>query len=210
FDESFADQVLNWLKDVRRFNPAVDLGFDWLMQLVGRSEPRYHDFAVDTMIKAFVPADFAPKRAAAAAAAPAAAPGPVALAKATFVFTGKLKTMKREEAEAKVKAANGVALSAVSAKLHYLVIGDEGSPLYGEGKKGTKQVKAEEINAGGGNIRIISETAFLQMLAGRPVQQSADATLAGCQRLWDMAHAPRPAAGPPRGFATQDHRLPHP
>ena len=62
FSEPLADQVLGWLGDVRRF-AASDLGFDWLMQLVDRSEPRYHDFAVETMIKAFTPADFAPQEA---------------------------------------------------------------------------------------------------------------------------------------------------
>ena len=42
--------MLGWLRDVRRFAPA-DLGFEWLMKLAARSEPRYHDFAVETMIK---------------------------------------------------------------------------------------------------------------------------------------------------------------
>src|SRR5262249_23658236 len=178
YDEPLADQVLAWLGDVRRFSPA-ELGFDWLMQLVTRSEPRHHDFGVETMIKAFTPADFAPKQAA-PAAAPSAAKK-VDLSGASFLFTGKLASMDRKDAESKVKAANGVVFSSVSSKLHYLVIGDEGSPLYGQGKKGSKQVKAEELNAGGANIRIISETAFLQMLSGtRQPQQSADATLAGC------------------------------
>jgi hypothetical protein len=103
-----------------------------------------------------------------------------------------MATIKREEAEAQVKAARGVVFSAVSSKLHYLIVGDEGSPLYGQGKKGNKQVKAEELNSGGANIRIISETAFLQMLSGaRAAQpQSTDAALAGSERLWEMAIAP--------------------
>jgi hypothetical protein len=186
FDEGLTDQVLTWLKDPRRFTPA-DLGFDWLMRMVARSEERYHDFAVDTMVKSFVPADFAPAsrdRQGAAAAAPADLGG------ATFLFTGKMATMQRSEAEERVKAAHGVVFSSVSSKLHYLVVGDEGSPLYGQGKKGNKQVRAEELNAGGANIRIISETAFLQMLSGGRAAQTADATLAGCERLWEMAIAP--------------------
>ncbi len=189
FDEGLTDQVLAWLKDPRRFTPS-DLGFDWLMRMVARSEDRYHDFAVDTMVKSFLPADFAP-RAAVMATAPTAAVS-VDLGGATFLFTGKLATMTRKEAEEKVKTAKGGNLSAVSAKLHYLVIGDEGSPLYGQGKKGSKQVKAEELNSSGANIRIISETAFLQMLSGaRSTQpQSADAALAGSERLWEMAIAP--------------------
>ncbi len=207
-DEPLAEQVLAWLGDVRRF-PASELGFDWLMQLVTRSEPRYHDFAVETMIKAFVPADFAKEAAAPAAAAPAAEK--VDLGKASFVFTGKLATMGRKEAEDKVKAANGVATSSVTGKLHYLVIGDEGSPLYGQGKKGSKQLKAEELNAAGANIKIISETAFLQMLAGRPqIAASGDATLAGCRRLWEMATAPGAGDAPLAAFARKYIRRHHP
>ena len=183
FSEPLADRVLLWLRDIRRFSPQ-DLGFDWLLKLAARSEPRYHDFAVETLIKSFVPADFAPVSKPIASSPSASAT--VDLAGATYLFTGKLATMQRADAENKVRAANGAVASSVTAKLAYLVIGDEGSPLYGHGKKGAKQVKAEELNAGGANIKIISETAFLQMLAGKPAAASSDATLAGCQRLWDM------------------------
>ena len=44
---------------MRRFAPA-DLGFEWLLNLAARAEPRYHNFAVATMMKGFTPADFAP------------------------------------------------------------------------------------------------------------------------------------------------------
>ncbi|QDV34779.1 BRCT domain-containing protein [Tautonia plasticadhaerens] len=190
FDEPLADQVLGWLGDVRRFSPG-DLGFDWLLSLARRAEPRYHDFAVELMIKGFVPADFAP-----AQDQPASVDRPptkeevtVDLGGQSFLFTGKLATMQRKESEGKVRDAGGAVSSGVTAKLHYLVIGDEGSPLYGNGngKKGSKQLKAEELNGQGANIRIISETAFLRMLSGRSRDVSADATLAGCERLWEMA-----------------------
>jgi hypothetical protein len=206
-DENLENQVLAWMGDVRRFAPP-ELGFAWLMQLVMRSEERYHDFAVETMIKAFTPADFAPQQAAPAAAAE---PVKVDLGGASFVFTGKLARMSRKEAEDKVKAAGGAALSTVTAKLHYLVIGDEGSPLYGQGKKGSKQVKAEELNASGANIKIISETAFLQMLSGRPQQAAtADTTLAGARRLWEMATAAGPGDAPLATFARKYIRRHHP
>jgi hypothetical protein len=208
FNEELADQVLAWLSDVRRFAPA-DLGFDWLMRLVSRAEPRYHEFAVDVMVRGFLPADFAPREAVSPPAAPMAA-APVNLGGASFLFTGKLATMSRKEAEDKVRQAGGVVFSAVSNKLYYLVIGDEGSPLYGHGKKGTKQTKAEELNAGGANIKIISETAFLQMLAGGPRTVSEDATLAGCERLWQLATAPGPADAPVAQFARKYLRLHHP
>src|SRR5262249_41070203 len=153
---------------VRRFAPA-DLGFEWLLKLAARGEPRYHNFAVETMIKGFTPADFAPSQPAEAAPA-AAARTVVELGGASVVFTRKLATLQRKEAEDKVRRAGGAVASAVTGKLHYLVIGDEGSPLYGHGKKGAKQLKAEELNAAGANIRIISETAFLKMLSGRAPQ----------------------------------------
>jgi hypothetical protein len=208
YDERLGNNALSWLSDVRLFRPD-EVGMDWLLTLVARSEPRYHDFAVERLIKSFAPADFAPK--AAAPATPQAAQAAAAdLGGASFVFTGKLATMQRKEAEDKVKAAGGVVSSAVTAKLHYLVIGDEGSPLYGAGSKGAKQVKAEELNARGANIQIISETAFLQMLAGKKREHSADATLAGCERLWAMAIAPGPADAPLGTFARKYLRRHHP
>ena len=48
---------------------------------------------------------------------------------ATFVFTGKLATMTRAEAQKKVAAANGKKAGTVGKTLGYLVIGDEGSPI---------------------------------------------------------------------------------
>jgi hypothetical protein len=210
FSEPLSAQVLGWLKDVRRFTP-VELGQDWLFQLAARSEPRYHEFAVELMTKAFAPADFAPA-AQSASSGPTAATAPVTidLGGASFLFTGKLATMQRKEAEDKVRHANGVNSSSVNAKLHYLVIGDEGSPLYGAGKKGAKQVKAEEVNAGGGNIRIISETAFLQMLAGKQQTVSGDAVLAGCRRLWELLTAGGKANEPLGHFALAYLRRHHP
>ncbi len=208
FDESLADRVLGWLRDVRRFTPG-DLGFDWLLQMVRRSEPRYHDFAVDVMIRGFVPADFAPKEESTSTAAePSAAE--VDLGGASFLFTGKLATMQRKGAEEKVRQAKGAVASSVNSKLHYLVIGDEGSSLYGHGKKGAKQLKAEEVNAEGGNIKIISETAFLQMLSGTRREVSQDATLTGCERLWQMAIAPGAADLPLARFAIRYLRRHHP
>jgi hypothetical protein len=196
-----SEKVLGWLGDVRRFAPA-DLGFGWLLKLAARGEPRYHNFAVATMIKGFTPADFAPAPAEAKAAeAPAAGPAAVDLGGASFLFTGKLATMQRKEAEDKVRQAKGAVASSVTAKLHYLVIGDDGSPLYGHGKKGTKQLKGEELNGAGANIRIISETAFLKMLAGHAPRASQGDALAGAERLWEMVVAAGPGDAPLSRFA---------
>ncbi len=204
FDPRLADRVIAWLGDVRKVPPA-DLGFEWLLTLVSRSEPNLHDFAVATLTKGFVPADFAPREPKAGAASSATA---VNLGGASFLFTGKMATLKRKDAEDQAKAAGGTVASGVSPKLHYLVIGDEGSPLYGHGKKGDKQTKAETLNAAGANIKIISETAFLKMLSGGVQEVSADATVAGCERLWEMATAPGPADAPRARFAL-DYLLRH-
>jgi hypothetical protein len=213
FDEGRANRVLGWFADVRKFTPA-ELGFDWLMRLVARSEPMYHDFARDRLIRTFIPADFAPKEAPpAAAGGREAAPVEADLKGASFLFTGKLASMTRGEAEEKVKEAKGTAAGSVSPKLHYLVIGDEGSPLYGQGKKGSKQTKAEELNDKGANIAIISETAFLQMVSGtRPVAAATgqpEAALAGCERLWQLVVAPGPADAPVGRFAREYVRRHH-
>jgi hypothetical protein len=197
FDEDLSERILGWLRDVRRFATA-ELGFEWLLKLVARGEPRYHNFAVETMIKGFTPADFAPTHSAAPAAGAAVT---VDLGGASFLFTGKLATMQRKEAEDKVRHAGGAVASGVTAKLHYLVIGDEGSPLYGHGKKGTKQIKGEELNAAGANIRIISETAFLKMLAGHAPQAAQGDAMAGAARLWEMANSAGPADAPLARFA---------
>jgi hypothetical protein len=210
FSEPLSELSLKLLADVRKISPG-DLGFDWLMRLAGRSEKRYGDFAVEYMIKAFVPADFAPKEEATPApvAATTAAPTAVDLKGQSFLFTGKLATMQRAEAEGKVSAANGKNAGTVNAKLDYLVIGDEGSPLYGAGRKGSKQLAAEKLAGQGAPLKIISETAFLQMLAGEQRTFSADKTGAGCDTLWAMATEPGPVDAPLRTFALRYLRRHH-
>lgn len=212
FDPGLSDRVRAWLADVRKVPPA-DLGFDWLLSLVARSEPSYHDFAVGVLTKAFTPADFAPREPSASASASEPEPQAAAtvdLQGASFLFTGKMATLKRKDAEDQVRSSGGAVSGSVSARLHYLVIGDEGSPLYGHGKKGDKQTKAESLNASGANIKIISETAFLKMLAGGVREVSADAVLAGCERLWEMASAAGPADAPRARFAIEYLLAHHP
>jgi hypothetical protein len=202
FSEPLSELALKLLRDVRRFSPG-DLGFDWLMRLAGRSEKRYGDFAAEYMVKAFLPADFAPKKeeAAPAAAAAPATPATIDLKGQSFLFTGKLATMTRDESTKKVTAAGGKNAGSVSVKLDYLVIGDEGSPLYGAGRKGSKQVAAEKLVGQGAAIKIISETAFLQMLAGEQRTFSEDTTTEGCETLWRMATEPGPVDAPLRQLA---------
>lgn len=72
------------------------------------------------------------------------------LAGLTFLFTGTLPTLKRSEAEELVEANGGHLLSGVSAKLNYLVVGEDA---------GSKLEKAKKINS----VKIISEAEFLKM-----------------------------------------------
>jgi NAD-dependent DNA ligase len=90
-----------------------------------------------------------------------------------FMFTGKLASMTRSQAESYVSAAGGVNAGSVSKDLSYLVIGDDGSFLFGAGTKGEKTLKAEKLIAAGNPISIISETDFLAMVKAPPPAQPA-------------------------------------
>lgn len=185
---ALTNQVKEWMSDVRLFAPA-SLGFDWLMKLANSSQGQYRNFAIERINKGFIPADFAPTEQAQTNDSQATnnTETTVDLAGQSFLFTGKMQSMTRDEAETLVKNANGKINGSVNAKLDFLVIGDDGSPLYGNGRKGSKQVKAESLIAGGASLKIISETAFLQMLAGQSREANNDQTLAGAEVLWSMA-----------------------
>lgn len=74
-----------------------------------------------------------------------------ALTGQTFLFTGTLTKLKRSEAEAMAEAQGGIIVSGVSAKLNYLVVGEDA---------GSKLEKAKKINT----VKIISEDDFLQLI----------------------------------------------
>lgn len=69
----------------------------------------------------------------------------------TFLFTGTLNKLKRSEAEALAEAKGASIVSGVSAKLNYLVVGEDA---------GSKLEKAKKINT----VKIISEDEFLQLI----------------------------------------------
>lgn len=69
----------------------------------------------------------------------------------SFLFTGTLPSLKRSAAEEMVRENGGLVLGGVSAKLNYLVAGEEA---------GSKLEKAKKINT----IRIITEEEFLQLI----------------------------------------------
>ncbi len=70
----------------------------------------------------------------------------------TFLFTGTLPTLKRSQAEELVEQNGGQVLSGVSAKLNYLVAGEEA---------GSKLEKAKKITS----IRIINEQEFMTIIS---------------------------------------------
>ncbi|MBK8000500.1 MAG: NAD-dependent DNA ligase LigA [Verrucomicrobia bacterium] len=78
---------------------------------------------------------------------PAAALGP--FAGMTFVLTGTLPTMSREEASAKIEALGGKVSSSVSKKTDYVLAGEEA---------GSKLEKAQKLG-----VKIIDEAEFVKM-----------------------------------------------
>jgi DNA ligase (NAD+) len=74
-----------------------------------------------------------------------------ALSGLTFVVTGTLPSLSREEAKQRIEAAGGKVASAVSKKTSYVVAGDDA---------GTKLVKAKELK-----IPVIDEAGLIELIA---------------------------------------------
>ena len=68
----------------------------------------------------------------------------------TFVLTGTLSTMTRDEASEKIKQLGGKTSSSVSKKTSYVIAGENA---------GSKLTKAESLN-----IPILSEDEFIKLL----------------------------------------------
>jgi DNA ligase (NAD+) len=79
-----------------------------------------------------------------------AKPEELPLAGREFVFTGKLESISRSEAEAKINALGGKASSDVTKKTSYVVVGAD---------PGSKLAKAEKLG-----IKTLSEAEFLELL----------------------------------------------
>ena len=69
----------------------------------------------------------------------------------TFLFTGTLTEFTRDEAEALVEANGGKVISGVTAKLNYLIVGEDA---------GSKLDKAKKL----GTVKILTEKEFLKMV----------------------------------------------
>ncbi|MFX3616937.1 MAG: exonuclease domain-containing protein [Sporolactobacillus sp.] len=81
-----------------------------------------------------------------------------------FVFSGELRTMSRKEACQKVANLGGINGNNVTKKTNFLVIGDMDFRLLRGHTKSSKMKKAELLAEQGQDIRIISESDFLEML----------------------------------------------
>lgn len=164
-----AGSTVSWASDGKTFAFAMPFaieGFDALKAYLakhkcGEVSITLGDDAAKKAIKKLAKA-MVPKNAVTAARAVAAI---VPMGK-KFLFTGKLATMSRDEANARVAKIGGATASSVSKGLDYLVVGDEGSPLYGAGAKGDKILAAEKLIAKGAALQIISENVFLSIGAG--------------------------------------------
>ncbi|RZJ21561.1 MAG: NAD-dependent DNA ligase LigA, partial [Haliea sp.] len=84
-----------------------------------------------------------------------AARAPQPLSGKTFVITGTLPTLSRDEAKDRVESAGGKVAGSVSKKTDYVVAGEEA---------GSKLTKAQELG-----ITVIDETGLLLLLEAPPV-----------------------------------------
>jgi len=76
--------------------------------------------------------------------------GPQPLAGKTFVITGTLHAMSREDAQAQIESRGGKVTGSVSKKTHFVVVGADA---------GSKLEKARQLG-----VEVLDEAAFQQLI----------------------------------------------
>lgn len=79
-------------------------------------------------------------------------------------FAGRLATMTRQEAGARVAAAGGRVVRLPGAATSYLVVGHGGWPLRADGRPSAGMAEARRLKRQRAPLSIVSETTFLQLL----------------------------------------------
>lgn len=94
----------------------------------------------------------------------AAAVGGDRLRDREVAFAGRLASMTRREAGARVAAAGGRVVREPGAGTAYLVVGQGGWPLRADGRPGSSMARARRLKEQRAPLNIVSETTFLQLL----------------------------------------------
>ena len=79
-------------------------------------------------------------------------------------FAGRLASMTRQEAGARVVAAGGRVVRQPGVNTAYLVVGHGGWPLRADGRPSGNMAQARRLKEQSAPLSIVSETAFLQLL----------------------------------------------
>jgi len=80
------------------------------------------------------------------------------------VFTGKLDSLTRKEAQKTILEIGGLCPSGINKETNFLVLGEQDFVTYGEGFKSSKIKKAEKLLADGQEIELLTESQFLEMI----------------------------------------------
>ena len=82
-----------------------------------------------------------------------------------IVFTGKLDTLSRKQAQALVTALGGKPQMAVTKDTTILVVGKANTNLFQEASRSLKMQKVEALQQEGLLISVLSEKAFLEQVS---------------------------------------------